>query len=351
MNNPNSSSGAAAGSAESSAGATPKAGMQGAFGTQARLSERPPAPVLIFDIETVPDIRLMNSSYEPELDFETSPEKDWRDLRIVEAIRTQNKVNFPPPLYHTVVSICALYVHPETYAIKDGFKKTIATPECYEDLRAGEAQLLRDFWDFSIKYRDHTRTWYDALQTDFRMNDYQRKKLKPVPVTFCGYNITGFDLPVIEQRSMRHLLTCPIPEYAQESGYDSYRSKFALDKCFDLCHFIAGNAQSRVGLDVIARSMGLAGKLSGMDGSLIAEAYFENKEWERIEEYCAVDVLITYGVLLGVQKFRGLLDTEQFKDCLRQFERFLNQDGKPSSYRALAENSREFFAASSRTDL
>ena len=328
-----------------------KTNLQGTFGTQARLSERPAAPLLVFDIETVPDIRLMKAAYEPVLDFISTPENDWNDLRIVEAIRAQKNIHFPPPLYHQVVSVCALFVHPETYAIKDGFKKTIPTPSSYEELRDGEAQLLREFWEFSIKYREHTRTWYDAVQSDFRMNDYQRKKLKPVPVTFCGYNISGFDLPVIEQRSMRHLLTCPIPEYAQESGYDSYRSKFALDKCFDLCHFIAGNASSRVGLDVIAQSMGLAGKLSGMDGSRVAESYFQNKEWELIEEYCAVDVLITYGVLLGVQKFRGLLDTEQFKDCLKQFERFLNQEGKPPSYRALAENSREFFAAVYRTDI
>lgn len=326
--------------------ATPNAEVTAPKAMEAvRLGERPQAPLLLFDIETVPDIALMHESYEPELGFAVDRNELWRDLRVVEAIKAQKNVNFPAPIYHHVISICAVFVHPETYAIRDGFKKTIPLPEDAHAFREAEAALLKDFWNFTLKYRDYARIWYDALQGDTRMSDYQRKKLKPLPVTFCGYNIAGFDLPVIEQRSLRHLISCPIPEYAREWGYDSYRSKFALDKCFDLCQFINNNAIGKVGLDVIARSMGLAGKLSGMDGSKVAEAYFDKRQGELIEEYCAVDVLISYGVLLAVQKFRGILDPGQFKDCLRQFERFLNQEGKPESYRVLAENSREFFRA------
>lgn len=307
--------------------------------------EKPQAPLLVFDIETVPDIPLMMSTYKPVLDFEISEDTLWKDMRVVEAIRAQKLVAFPPPIFHSVVSICAVFVNPDSYYIADGFKHTIPTVNSHAEFKQKEAKLLRDFWDFTIKYREHQKVWYDTVQNDMRMSDYLRRKLKPAPVTFCGYNITGFDLPVIEQRSLSHLLVCPIAEYAREYGFDSYRSKYALDKCFDLCHYIANNASSRAGLDVIARSMGLGGKMKGMDGSLVADEYFVRQNWSQIEEYCAIDVLITYGVLLAVQKFRGVLDTEQFKDCLKQFERFLNQEGKPSTYGELARQSREFFSA------
>jgi predicted PolB exonuclease-like 3'-5' exonuclease len=317
------------------------------FGSR-RTGERPAAPILVFDIETVPDIPLMMTGYSPELPHDRYFRKDvdWSDLSVVQLIREQKQVNFPPPMYHLVMCICAVFVHPETHMIIDGFKKTLPVCSSYDELLQAEAGLLRDFWSFCTKHADAAKIWYDHVQSDFRMNDYQRKKLKPLPLTFCGYNISGFDLPVIEQRSMKHFIPCPIPEYATEFGYDSYRSRFAFDKSFDLAQFVNGNASQKIGLDILAQSMGLAGKLEGMDGSRVAESYYADGATQLIEDYCAVDVLITYGVYLGVQRFRGILDQEHFADCARQFEKFLRHEGRPASYRELAEQSQEFFKKS-----
>jgi predicted PolB exonuclease-like 3'-5' exonuclease len=313
---------------------------------------RPQAPILVFDIETVPDIVLAYDNYEPKIDFEFDRNTSWRDLRIMDAIKQQKNVNFPPTIFHIPISICAVFVNPETLCLMDGFKKTIPTPTTLEELRAGERDLLKSFWDFAIKYRDHSRPWYNQLESDLKLTEYQRRKLKPYPVTFCGYNISGFDLPVIEQRSLRHLLTCPIPEYALEEGTDSYRYKYANDRIFDLAAFISNHQQQcRTNLDNLARSLGLAGKMEGMHGSKVAEEYFANGHWERIEEYCAVDVLITYGVFLAIQKFRGALSSSHYKECLDHFRRFLLQDGKPPTYRALAEGSVEYFASIDNDDL
>lgn len=317
------------------------------FGSQ-RVGERPASPVLVFDIETVPDVPLLYAGYEPQLPdgavFDVA--SDWNNLTIVDLIKQQKQINFPPPMYHIAMCICAVFVHPETHAIIDGFKKTVPPCTSYSELLNAEAQLLREFWAFCTKHADAARIWYDSISSDFRMSDYQRKKLKPLPVTFCGYNIVGFDLPVIEQRSMKHFIACPIPEYGREFGYDSYRSRFALDKCFDLAQFVNGNASQKIGLDILARSMGLAGKLEGMDGAQVAEAYYSRGASQHIEDYCAVDVLITYGVYLGVQRFRGVLDPEHFSECSKQFEKFLRQDGRPLPYRKLAEQSQEYFVKS-----
>jgi len=322
-------------------------GPSPAFGSQ-RVGERPAAPVLVFDIETVPDVPLLNAGYEPVLSggraFDLAT--DWNNLEVVELIKQQKQINFPAPMYHIAMSICAVFVHPDTHHMIDGFKKTIPACGSYDELLQGEAVLLREFWAFCTKHADAARIWYDSISSDFRMSDYQRKKLRPLPVTFCGYNIVGFDLPVIEQRSVKHFIACPIPEYAREFGYDSYRSRFAMDKCFDLAQFVNGNSSQKIGLDLLARSMGLAGKLEGMDGSQVAEAFYSRGASQLIEDYCAVDVLITYGVYLGVQRFRGILDPEHFSECSKQFEKFLRQEGRPFPYRALAEQSQEYFVKS-----
>lgn len=318
-----------------------------AFGSQ-RTGERPPSPLLVFDIETVPDIPLMVAGYEPLLPNGRifQKEQDWSDISVVQAICEQKQLNFPPPLYHVVMCICAVFVHPETHGIIDGFKKTLPVCTSYDELLLEESRLLQEFWNFCTKHASAAKIWYDHLQSDYRMSDFQRKKLKPLPLTFCGYNIAGFDLPVIEQRSMKHFIACPIPEYGREFGYDSYRSRFALDKTFDLAQFVNGNASQKVGLNILAQSMGLAGKLEGMDGSQVAKSYYELGATQLIEDYCAVDVLITYGVYLGVQRFRGFLDPEHFAECARQFEKFLRHEARPASYRALAEQSQEYFKKS-----
>lgn len=308
------------------------------------LAERPQAPLLVFDIETVPDIELLFDTHEPELDFDVNGSDRWKTLRVAEAALKKANQTFPPPMFHAVVSICAIYVHPETYTIMDGFKRTLALPKTRAEFLAREKALLAEFWAFAVKHRDFSRTWYDALAADYRMSDFQRRKLKPVPVTFCGYNISGFDLPVLEQRSLRHLLTCPLAEYGRETGYDSYRSRYAVEKTFDLCQYVAGASSFRTGLNVLARAMGLGGKMEGMDGSRVAHSYYDLHEWDAIEEYCAVDVLITYGVLLAVQKFRGTLPEGVFCEAVEHFERFLRQEGRPASYRRLAETSDEFFS-------
>ena len=313
--------------------------------------DRPQAPFLVFDIETAPDIDLICHTYDvPDVladKLRDTPEGEvWRDLRLAEGVLKAANINFPAPVFHSVVSICAVFVHPETYTIMDGMRRSVHISQCHTlaDMRRQEKALLEEFWAFSTKHSNVGKVWYDRLQSDSRLNDFQRKKLRPVPVTFCGFNIAGFDLPVIEMRSLKYFLNCPIEGYAKETGYDSYRSKFAPDKTFDLCQFLAGGGGARPNLESISRAMGLGGKMKGMDGSLVASCFYDEGRSEVIEEYCAVDVLITYGVLLAVQKFRGILSNDDFVAAREHFEKFLRHEGKPKAYGALAEASREFFS-------
>ncbi len=310
-------------------------------------NERPQAPFLIFDIETVPDIPLLMVNYGSTLTlpFSFDEETGWNNIAIVEELKKQLNIDFPQTIYHCVMSICAIYIDPETYTIMDGFKRTIPCVKSYQELKRHEKQILQEFWDFSIKHQDYHKLWYDQTLSDRYLSDYQRNRLKKLPVTFCGYNISNFDLMVIEQRSLIHFITCPIEDYVRNLGNDSYRYKYASDKVFDLINFISNydNRNAKVGLNILSSALGLAGKMSGMEGSQVAAEYYVHNNSQKIEEYCAIDVLISYGVFLAVQKFRGLLDEESYKECIGWFEQWLCKEGKPASYKELALKSPSFF--------
>jgi 3'-5' exonuclease len=322
------------------------------------MNKKPQAPIVIFDIETIPDVVLLHGTYFEKLN-ETGKQKAFEKFNLVENKTPENLWQmyellplftehanmpaFPAPLYHCVLSVCALFIHPETFQIMDGWKQTVPFCNSRNEFLVHEKKTLKLFWEFIQKHRGFSQIWHDKLNSDFRMSEFQRKKMVPPPVTLSGYNTSGFDLPVIEHRSIKHLLPCTFSEYTSESGYDSYRSKFAADKNFDLCSFLFQNGQGKVGLDVFARSVGLAGKMEGMDGSKVAEEYFKNQNVRQIEDYCAVDVLITYGVFLAVAHFKGMISTSVFAEAGLHFQKFLEAENRPAVYKQLLFQSADFF--------
>lgn len=306
--------------------------------------ERPQAPFLIFDIETVPDIPLLHQGYMDEVIPIKILQNNWNDYELLEQIKAKANIDFPKTIYHSIISICALFIDPETYYIMDGFKRTIPKVNSYEEFLAHEKRIIEEFWQFSLKYQDFHKHWYDHT-FNRNLSEFQKNKLKKLPVTFCGFNIANFDLMVLEQRSLIHFITCPIEDYVKNLGNDSYRYKYAADKVFDLMNFVCNydNKNARVGLDIIAKALGLGGKMAGMDGSRVAQEYYCNDAANKIEEYCAVDVLISYGVFLAIQKFRGVISETQFKDCVSWFERWLLKEGRPINYHELVKESPRFF--------
>jgi len=311
--------------------------------------KRPQPPILVFDIETAPDIPLFYHRYQHLLKDKYSNidiNKIWDNIDLYTEISTAAKVDFPQTIFHSVISICAIFVDPLTHTILDGIKLTVPNVDSYSQFKKEEKTILEKFWEFSIKHENFHKTWYDNNMSDFKYgSDYYKNKLKRLPVTFCGYNISTFDLLVLEQRSLIHFITCPIEDYGKKLGVDSYRYKYASDKVFDLINFVSNydNRNAKVGLDILATALGLGGKMTGMDGSQVAKQYFLEKNPQLIEQYCAIDVLITYGVLLAVQKFRGILNEKEFTECLNWFEQWLLKDGKPQSYQNLANSSKNFF--------
>lgn len=300
--------------------------------------KRPPSPILIFDIETITDIPLIAK----ERGIAVS---SWHDYHSLNKYLEENQISFLPTIFQTVLSICAIFIDPESFTIINGFKKTIPKVSSYEELLDFEKKHLKEFWSFCLSYKDIYKTWYDTTLEGSFVSDFVKNKIKPIPLVFCGYNISSFDLLVLDQRSLIHLIECPIHEYARDLGPNSYRYKYASDKVFDLINFVSNfdNRNARPKLNTLAQGLGLSGKLEGMEGSKVNEEYYSNNKSELIEEYCSVDVLITYAVFLSVQKFRGLISDEKLKNIGQWFYEWLKRDNNPQSYKDLAKHSESFF--------
>lgn len=125
--------------------------------------------------------------------------------------------------------------------------------------------------------------------------------------TLVSWNGGGFDLPVLNYRSLLHGIQAPryweTGDDDSSFRYNNYISRFHW-RHTDLMDVLA-NYQPRAGakLDQIATMLGFPGKF-GMDGSLVWEK-FQEGAIEEIRNYCETDVLNTYLVFLQFEMIRG----------------------------------------------
>ena len=125
--------------------------------------------------------------------------------------------------------------------------------------------------------------------------------------TLVSWNGGGFDLPVLNYRSLLHGVQAPryweTGDDDSSFRYNNYISRFHW-RHTDLMDVLA-NYQPRAGakLDQIATMLGFPGKF-GMDGSLVWDKFQEGAINE-IRNYCETDVLNTYLVYLQFEMIRG----------------------------------------------
>ena len=227
-------------------------------------------PVLVFDIETVPDIaglrRLhgMDSSLSDHDVAETAFQ-----LR-----RQSHGTDFLPHYLHRVLVIsCVLHD-------RDHFK-------VWSLGAAGESEgeIIQRFFDGIEKYTPQLVSW----------------------------NGGGFDLPVLHYRGLMHGVKASrywdMGEDDREFKWNNYIGRYHqrhLD-LMDLLAMYQGRANAP--LDALAQLMGFPGKL-GMDGSAVWGA-FQDGRLEDIWRYCETDVVNTYLVYLRFQLMRGALTPAQ----------------------------------------
>jgi hypothetical protein len=233
-------------------------------------------PVLVFDIETIPDIaglrllRGMDSSVDDAGVY--AAEMAERQAR--------GKSDFMPLHLQRVLVISCVFRNAEGLRVH-----SIVDREA--DGASQEGRVVQSFFNLVERHTPQLVSW----------------------------NGGGFDLPVLHYRGLRHGVVASkywdLGEDDREFRWNNYIGRYHL-RHLDLMDLLAMyQPRANAPLDAMAKLCGLPGKL-GMDGSQVYPAYLEGRR-DEIRRYCETDVMNTYLVYCRFQKMRGGFTEEEYE--------------------------------------
>jgi 3'-5' exonuclease len=242
---------------------------------------------LVFDIETVPDVELGRRLYDLG---------DLADADVAKAMAAKQKqarqTDFLPPPQQRVVAISVL-------------------------LRSREGLKLSSLGDEQASERELVQRFFEGLE-----------RYAP---TLVSWNGSGFDLPVLAYRALRHGVNAhrywEVGETDRDFRYNNYLSRYHW-RHIDLMDVLSGyGASGRASLETVAQLIGLPGKL-GIGGAHVWAAY-QRGEIKAIRDYCETDVLNTYLIYLRFQLTRGELDPVSYQKEIEVVETKLAESDRP----------------------
>jgi 3'-5' exonuclease len=242
-------------------------------------------PVLVFDIETIPDIagirRLQG----------LAPSLSDQEVAQIAFDSRQEKTgsSFLPHYLQRIVAIaCVLrrssregdaVIHIGSLKSKTG------------DL-ADEAALIRQFFDLIDKHIPQLVSW----------------------------NGSGFDLPVLHYRALIHKVSARCywdlgdigGIYSRDFKWNNYINRYHL-RHLDLMDLLAMyQPRANAPLDELAKLCGLPGKM-GMDGAQVWQ-FYQDGDLHAIRQYCETDVVNTYLLYCRFQLMRGVFSAAQYAE-------------------------------------
>jgi len=120
----------------------------------------------------------------------------------------------------------------------------------------------------------------------------------------CAHNGKEFDFPYLCRRMLINGI--PIPDILNVSGKKPWETKF-LDT-LELWKF--GDYKHYTSLDLLAAIFDIPSPKENEDGSMIYELYWQQKDYQRIKNYCEKDVLTVAQLFLRYQG-KKLLENNQ----------------------------------------
>ncbi|MEO7728546.1 MAG: 3'-5' exonuclease [Burkholderiales bacterium] len=228
-------------------------------------------PVLVFDIETVPDVAGLRKLYSVSADI-----ADEQVATMAFQRRRQVSGNdfLQLHLQRVVAISCAL-------RDRDSFRVW-----SLGETADSEGQLIQRFFDGVEKYTPQIVSW----------------------------NGGGFDLPVLHYRGLIHGVNAgrywDQGEDDREFKWNNYISRYHA-RHLDLMDLLAMyQPRGAAPLDQFAQLLGFPGKI-GMGGAQVWQAWQDGKIAE-IRAYCEADVANTYLVYLRFQQMRGALTPDKY---------------------------------------
>ncbi len=210
--------------------------------------------ILVFDIETIPDIEGGQAI------FDLKGLDDKSTAKAMKHIHQQKTGSDFLPLYlHKIIAISVLH-----RGMGDDMGKALSV-KSLGDGSCTESDLLKLFFEE-----------IDAKKPDL-----------------VSWNGSHFDFPVIRYRALKNMISLP-DHWSEESDYYHHDVKYELSMY---------NPDATAPLDHIAKQLGYPGKM-GMDGSQVWDE-FQSGNLQGIRNYCETDVLNTYLVYLRYQLMCG----------------------------------------------
>ena len=252
---------------------------------------------LVFDVESVPDPKLIKSvKYSDEDLSDNDAVKKFQD-EILEA--SNGKSTFIPVTFQYPVSITVAKVLPD-FKIED----IVSLDE--PDFRT--AEMVRLFW-FGV----------ENLYSDSSM------------VTFNG---RGFDIPLLELMAFRYGYK------AKRHFKDKFAGRFRFGtKHIDLQDWLSNYNAIRMngGLNLLAKVLGKPGKI-GTSGDDVYGMFLEGRTKE-INDYCIHDVLDTYFLFLRTRVMIGEIAIEREQEIVAETKKFIEKKSENiSAYQKYMEN-------------
>ncbi|MFP5406503.1 MAG: 3'-5' exonuclease [Gammaproteobacteria bacterium] len=229
-------------------------------------------PVLVFDLETIPDARGLRAVW--------GIDAGLSDAEVIEIAleRRREKTggsDFLPLHLHRVVAIGCLLRDERGIHLR-----CLGAPE--DD----EASLIQQFFALVDRYTPQLVTW----------------------------NGGGFDLQVLHYRGLVHAVQAPryweTGDDDRDFRWNNYLSRYH-SRHLDLMDLLAlYSSRANAPLDELARLCGFPGKL-GIDGSQVWPA-FRDGRIVQIRDYCETDVANTWLMYCRFQLMRGVLSPERY---------------------------------------
>ncbi len=114
---------------------------------------------------------------------------------------------------------------------------------------------------------------------------------------FAGHNIREFDIPYICRRLLINNIKLPHYMYLHEAKPWEVRMLDTLQ------WWKFGDYKNYISLDLLANVLGVPTSKTDMDGSMVRQIYYEERNLKRIVEYCQRDVIVVSNVIL---RFKNL---------------------------------------------
>lgn len=225
-------------------------------------------PVLVFDIETIPDVEGLRALRAADADLDDGSVYAAE----IENRKARGKSDFMPLHLQRILVISCVFRNAEGLRVHSIVDRE---PEG----RSQEGRVVQSFFNLVERHTPQLVSW----------------------------NGGGFDLPVLHYRGLRHGVVAgkywDLGEDDREYRWNNYIGRYHT-RHLDLMDLLAMyQPRASAPLDAMAKLCGFPGKL-GMDGSQVYAAYLAG-QGDEIRRYCETDVMNTYLLYCRFQKMRG----------------------------------------------